>query len=88
MKRMLCLTAFMMGYAGVANAANMSQAEIQSHIDDKLKTMDTNGDRLVSKSEHENASGKMFKDTDTNNDDQLSRQEMIDHKMQKAANRG
>ncbi len=59
----------------------MDMDHMKMMVDKHMKMMDTNGDGMISKEEHEEGAEKMFKMADTNNDGMVSKQEMMDMKM-------
>ena len=63
------------------NMNKMDTDNIKVMVDKHIKMMDTNGDGLISKEEHEEGAEKMFKDADANGDNMVSKQEMMDKKM-------
>ena len=68
--------------AGKAMDHDMDDMDMSSA--DKIAKMDTNGDGMLSATEHEAGAAAMFKDMDSNGDGNLSRSEMkAGHRMMK-----
>lgn len=78
MKKILMLTA--LGVMCVTAPAFANKEHMEKKADFYLGKMDTDKDGSVSKAEHEEFADTMFKQADTNTDDKLSRQEIIDQK--------
>jgi hypothetical protein len=70
------VTAQEMG-AAQSRVAGGSPASSKMSAEDKIKAIDTNGDGVVSDSEHAAGSREMFDKMDTNHDHFLSRQEYV-----------
>lgn len=67
----------------LANTADKSDAEIRAKVQERMKSIDTNSDGFISKAEHDAASARMFSETDTDKDGQISLDEMVAKKKAK-----
>lgn len=84
MKKVMMMAAAAMCIAAPAFAA-VDATDAKPMTEYMMKKMDTNGDGMVSKAEHDAFAAKMFSDADTNKDGNVSMQEMMDAKTKEIA---
>ena len=88
MKKLLPLMLVGVVVAMPALANKDSAMDVSKSADHWLAKMDTDGDGMVSRSEHDAFAEKMFHEADTNNDNMLSRDEMLAQKKKYHAESG
>ena len=84
-KIILAALALSLGAAAPAYA-NMNHAKDGKAMEDAwFKKLDTNGDGVITKEEHDDFANKMFLDADTNGDGKITKDEMHAFKMKEHA---
>lgn len=76
MKNIISLVTAFSLCAAMPAMANMDKNMHGKSADSWFNKMDTNGDGMISKAEHDAFGDRMFNEADTNNDGVISRQEM------------
>lgn len=71
--------------AWMPTAASANEKHMESKVDYYLSKMDTDGNKSVSKTEHDAFGQKMFTEADANKDNMLSRDELLAHKKEEKA---
>ena len=72
---MATMAALAFSIPAMANEGD-KEAKIQMKVDKKFAEVDTNGDGMISKEEHQAKADKMFSETDANSDGSLSKDEV------------
>lgn len=76
-KTLLALSVMTLCTSAAIIPAFANEAKLDKKVDFYLNKMDADKDGAVSEDEHEEFAEKMFEDADTNDDDVLSRDELI-----------